>query len=124
MSEGTNKAIGSITWTDLTVTNTNEVKDFYNKVVGWKPVPFDMGGYSPESGKTVAGICHSQGINAGLPPQWLIYITVENVDQSAKHCTQLGGKLIIEPKNMGSHGRYCVIEDPAGAVAALFESAK
>ena len=130
MSDKAKKEIGSITWTDLTVTNAKEVKDFYSKVVGWKVAPFDMGGYndfnmnSPESGKTMAGICHSQGTNAGLPPQWLIYITVEDVDSSAKQCLELGGRLIVEPKNMGDHGRYCVIEDPAGAVAALFESAK
>ena len=129
MSE-TKKEIGSITWADLTVTNADEVKKFYEKVVGWKPESFDMGGYndfnmkSPENGNTNAGICHSQGVNAGLPPQWLIYITVKNVDASAQHCLELGGKLIVEPKNMGNHGRYCVIEDPAGAVAALFEPAE
>jgi len=27
---------GSITWFDLTVPNVEEVKSFYNKVVGWK----------------------------------------------------------------------------------------
>ena len=30
-----NKEIGSITWADLTVENANEVKTFYEKVVGW-----------------------------------------------------------------------------------------
>lgn len=129
MSE-TNHEIGKITWTDLTVINAKEVKNFYSNVVGWKVEPFDMGGYndftmnSPQRGNPVAGICHSQGVNAGLPPQWLIYITVKNVDESAKQCLDLGGKLIVEPKNMEGHGRYCVIEDPAGAVAALFEPAK
>ena len=89
-----------------------------------------MGGYSdfnmnsPDTGNTIAGICHSQGVNAGLPPQWLIYITVKNVDKSAEKCLELGGKLIIGPKDMGSHGRFCVIEDPAGAVTALFEPTK
>jgi hypothetical protein len=85
-----------------------------------------MGGYSdfsmmtPLSGKTVAGICYAQGVNADLPPQWLIYITVEDVDQSVARCIELGGKVITGPRELGEQGRFCVIQDPAGAVAALF----
>lgn len=120
--------VGSITWVDLTVPNAEEMRDFYSRVVGWKPSPVSMGDYddynmnAPGSGNAVAGVCHSQGVNAGLPPQWLIYITVEDVDQSAQRCVEQGGKIVVAPKDMGEYGRYCVIQDPAGAVAALFES--
>jgi len=78
---------------------------------------------SPESEKTKAGICHNRGGNAHLPPQWLVYITVKCADESAKICTENGGKVLVEPKDMSGYGRYCVIEDPAGAVCALFEPA-
>ena len=119
--------IGSITWCDLTVPNAVEVKDFYAKVVGWMPEGLSMGDYEdfamsvPESNKVAAGICHAKGSNAKLPPQWLIYITVEDVDKSAESCIQLGGKIIVEPKNMPGYGRYCVMQDLAGAVCALFK---
>jgi hypothetical protein len=73
---------------------------------------------SPKSGETVAGICHAQGPNANLPPQWLLYIMVENVDESAQRCVELGGQVVDGPRSMGE-GRFCVIRDPAGAVAAL-----
>lgn len=118
--------IGAITWFDLTVPNAEEVRDFYSKVVGWKPSPVSMGDYddynmnAPESDTAAAGICHARGGNAGLPPQWLIYITVANVDESAQRCVELGGKIISGPKDIGGYGRFCVIQDPAGAVAALF----
>ena len=130
MSDTKKTETGIIAWTDLTVKDAEGVRDFYQKVVGWKSDPLDMGGYNdfmmnaPESGNSIAGICHARGVNAGLPPQWLIYITVENVDKSAAQCLELGGKVLVDPKGMGSHGRYCVIQDPAGAVAALFEPAK
>ena len=130
MSGQKKKEVGTITWIDLTVENAEEIKNFYSRVVGWKSEPFDMGGYHdftmnpPHSGNPAAGICHAKGTNTGLPPQWLIYITVDNVDKSAKQCVELGGKLIVEPKNMGEHSRFCVIEDPAGAVTALFEPTK
>ena len=127
MSNKEKPEIGSITWADLTVPNAEEVKDFYSKVVGWKSAPVSMGDYNdfnmnaPESGKTKAGICHNRGGNFELPAQWLIYITVKSVDESANLCKENGGKVLVEPKEMSGYGKYCVIEDPAGAVCTLFE---
>jgi hypothetical protein len=89
-----------------------------------------MGGYgdfcmvSPHNGKTVAGICHARGENADLPPQWLVYITVQDLDKSAARCVELGGRVLASSKGLGDMGRFCVIQDPAGAVAALFEPAR
>lgn len=123
-------ATGTIAWTDLTVPNAEAVRDFYAEVVGWKPEALSMGDYSdfvmaaPGTGAGVAGVCHARGSNAGLPAQWLIYIIVDDVDGSARKCVEMGGKVITGPKGMGGQGRYCVIEDPAGAVAALFETEK
>jgi hypothetical protein len=119
--------VGSITWMDLTVPDASAIRDFYSDVTGWKPEEVGMGAYSdynmtePESGKPAAGICHALGVNAGLPAQWLVYINVENLEESVRRCVALGGKLITPLKDMGSMGRYCVIQDPAGAVAGLFE---
>jgi predicted enzyme related to lactoylglutathione lyase len=55
-----------------------------------------------------------------MPAQWLVYITVEDVDSSASRCIGLGGRVLVGPKRLGG-GRVCVIEDPAGAVAALYQ---
>ena len=123
------KSIGKILWVDLTVNDATAMKSFYSNVTGWEPSPLDMGGYDdfvmnlPGTDQGVAGICHARGGNAGLPSQWLIYITVTNLDTAMKNCKELGGSVISEPKNMGND-RYCVIKDPAGAVAALFEKAE
>ncbi|RPI18610.1 MAG: VOC family protein [Ignavibacteriae bacterium] len=119
-----NNGIGSITWQDLTVPNADEVKEFYSKVAGWEASEHDMGDYCdynikvPGTDKVIAGICHARGTNANIPPQWLIYISVEDVNKSAEQCTALGGKVIDGPRKMG-HFNFCVIQDPAGAVAAL-----
>ena len=42
------------------------------------------------TGETVAGLCHARGSNAKLPPQWLIYVQVEDVAKSARECTERG----------------------------------
>ena len=76
----------------------------------------------PHTGDSIAGVCHALGVNVGLPPVWLIYITVEDLHKSIDRCVKLGGKVIVGPKNMGPNARYCVIQDPAGAFAALYSS--
>jgi predicted enzyme related to lactoylglutathione lyase len=121
---------GTIGWFDLTVPNAVEVRDFYRAVTGWSFSEIPMGGYSDfcmspaPSAAPVAGICHARGTNADLPPQWFIYITVADLDASAARCFELSGKILVGPKDLGGHGRMCVIRDPAGAVATLFEPAK
>jgi len=127
MSNSEKPEIGSITWCDLTVPNAEAVKDFYSKVVGWKPEAVSMGDYNdfsmkaPDSDKVAAGVCHARGVNAQLPSQWLIYITVKDVENSASVCVESGGKIVVPVKKIGSYGTYCVIKDPAGAVCALFQ---
>lgn len=129
MSETPRAEVGSITWTDLTVPDAEAVKGFYSEVAGWRFEAVAMGGYSdfnmlaPDSGRCVAGICHARGGNADIPAQWLVYITVADVEASAARCRELGGAVLVGPKGLGGMGRFCVIRDPAGAVAALFQPA-
>lgn len=124
MNESSELQIGQVCWQDLTVENPEVLRDFYSRVVGWRPEPVDMGDYAdfnmvaPQTGQPTAGICHARGPNKNLPAQWLIYITVEDLDHSAKRCLELGGQIIDGPRAMGQN-RFCVIRDPAGAVAAL-----
>ena len=122
--------LGTIGWVDLTVPNADEVRDFYAGVVGWEPQALSMGDYNdyvmtvPATGTGVAGVCHARGGNAGLPPVWMVYFQVADVDESVRACLEKGGKLIAPIKSMGPNGRYCVIQDPAGAAAALFSPPK
>ena|SRR3982751_6501174 len=115
---------GLVSWQDLTVADAEQVRDFYHAVVGWTPAPLSMGAYSDfvmrAGDEDVAGICHARGANADLPPVWLIYITVADLDHSMAECVRLGGSLVAAPRGYGS-GRYCVIKDPAGAICALYQ---
>ena len=118
--------LGSIGWVDLTVEDASAVSNFYQSVAGWGSQKVEMGGYSDynllnSEGQAVCGVCHQRGGNAGLPSQWLIYITVEDIQRSLSECRRLGGKVVAESKQVPGYGTYCVIRDPAGAVAALFQ---
>jgi len=120
-----NSQVGKIGWIDMTVDDADGVRDFYKAVVGWDSEDVSMGDYSDYSmttpgGEAISGICHARGSNAELPSGWLIYITVEDVDASASACTANGGELLVEPRGLAG-GRFCVIRDPAGSVAALYQ---
>ena len=69
--------------------------------------------------RTVKWAC--RGSNANLPKSWLIYIVVADAAASAAACVEKGGKLLVEPKPLGD-ATFCVIEDPSGAVAALYQA--
>jgi len=120
--------VGKIGWVDLTVDDAEGLGAFYRSVVGWTSEGVDMGGYQdhcmvPADGPAVAGVCHARGANAGLPAQWLIYITVADLEQSLTRCRALGGSVLREPRGLGGMGRFAVVRDPAGAVCALFQKA-
>ena len=121
------EAPGQIRWVDLTVNQADRLRAFYAAVVGWVPQSVPMNGhedwsmYPPDAAEPVAGICHARGLNAELPPVWLIYITVSDLAASMDECKQRGGEVIFGPRIFGTEGKWCVIRDPAGAVAALFE---
>ena len=119
---------GVIAWRDLTVDDAPGIRDFYERVVGWTASPVDMGDYADfnmldEAGNAVAGVCHARGLNAALPPVWLVYILVADVDASAEACEDGGGEVVVEPRAMGTD-RFCVIRDPAGAVCALYQKGR
>lgn len=118
--------IGTVGWFDLTVSDADRVRDFYKTVVGWAASDVPMGSYSdysmhPPDGAPVAGVCHARGANANIPPVWLMYITVADLETSIAKVKELGGTVVDGPRAMG--GRMCVIRDPAGAVCALFQPA-
>lgn len=117
---------GSVAWIDLTVPDAPGIRDFYKEVVGWDAQGCKMDGYEDYNmlpagtDDPVAGICHKRDTNASMPNGWMIYITVPDVAAAIAKCEEHGGKVLVGPK--GDSAKFCVIEDPAGAVCALWES--
>ena len=121
------KEFGKIGWIDLTVPDATAVCDFYEAVVGWARAAVPVDDYedycvSPEAGaEPVAGICHARGANAGMPTQWLMYVTIPNLDESLSECEKRGGRIVCPRRDIGSFGHFAVVEDPAGAVIDLLQ---
>ena len=122
-------AVGRIAWLDLTVPDAAATRDFYREVVGWSVQEIGMkdgeARYADdamlgEDGTGLAGICHARGGNAGLPPVWLIYLSVGNLSESIRRVEEEGGKL-IRTMQADSYA-IAVIQDPAGAYFALSQA--
>lgn len=126
MASETRPVPGRIGWVDLTVPNAGALLDFYSDVTGWSPAPVSMGYYSDycmnaADGKSVAGVCHARGDNATLPAGWMVDIVMADLAAAVERCQARGGEVLSAPRSIGD-SRLCVIQDPAGVIAALYES--
>ena len=55
----------------------------------------------------------------GTPPYWLVYFGSDDVDADLAKISELGGKALVGPMDIGM-GKIAVAQDPQGAVFALF----
>jgi predicted enzyme related to lactoylglutathione lyase len=120
--------VGRISWLDLTVPDAATTREFYRQVVGWsvRDVAMESGGqrYADynllrDDGSPAAGVCHARGVNADLPPVWMIYLAVGDLAESIRRVTEEGGKVVKATTGEAGEFAYAVVQDPAGAYFAL-----
>ena len=70
-------------------------------------------------GKAAAGVCHARGVNVGLPPVWMIYLSVGDLAESVRRVPEEGGKVIKAMQGEDGEYVYAVVQDPVGAYLAL-----
>ena len=116
------KQHGAFSWNELMTTDVESAKEFYGKLFNWQleqapgDMPYTM---AKAGGQEVAGLMTMPPEAAGMPPAWGGYVTVDDVQASAKQVEALGGKVLLEPRDIPKVGRFCVISDPQGAVLSL-----
>jgi predicted enzyme related to lactoylglutathione lyase len=128
MGERTQHAPGTFSWTDLTTTDQDAAKAFYAALFGWQAEDIPVGEnivYSMQriDGKDVAAISPQpqQQREAGAPPMWNSYVTVESADDAVEKAKQLGGTAHSPAFDVMESGRMGVIQDPQGAFFAVWE---
>lgn len=110
-----------VAWVDLTVEDATTSRDFWARVVGFDGAePVEMGGYADftltRDNRPVAGVCHRRGVNANLPPVWLVYFSVDDLPAALAEVQTHGGRVLER------RGPMAVVADPSGAVAALYQA--
>src|SRR5262249_28837560 len=123
MSEAFQKH-GAVSWTELITSDAEAAKKFYGALFGWTftlfPNPEMQYNVINVGGQQIGGIMKAPAKAGNMPPAWTSYVTVENVDQTAKNAKELGAKLLVPPTDIPTVGRFCVIQDPQGAsIAAI-----
>lgn len=110
-------------WFELVTTDAKAAGDFYKTVIGWGsemssgpagPYTIFKAGQIP-----VGGMLEMQGV----PPGWLGYVGVDDVDGFARKVEAAGGAVHKAPQDIPDVGRFAVVADPQGAMFVLFKGA-
>jgi predicted enzyme related to lactoylglutathione lyase len=115
---------GSLCWNELLTNDTTKAIDFYTQLFGWK-TKTDSGAtpYTEISNGEdhIGGIMQIQPQMGPMPPNWGIYIAVNDCDATAAKSTSLGGRQYLPPTDIPHVGRFAVLSDPQGAVFNIIQ---
>ena len=128
MGERTSYTPGTFSWVDLTTTDQEGAKAFYISLFGWDATDTPVGDgmyYTMMSlgGKNVAAIAAQpqQQRDAGVPPVWNSYITVQSADESLARAKELGATVHADAFDVMDAGRMGVVQDPQGVYFLVWE---
>jgi predicted enzyme related to lactoylglutathione lyase len=115
---------GHFCWSELLANDPGRAADFYGALLGWTTVERDLGDQGRywlfrRGDRDLAGMTELPG-GTGRPSSWLPYVQVVNVEESAALAAELGGVLVTPPGDVPGRGRSAVVEDPGGALLAVF----
>jgi uncharacterized protein len=129
--QATSYAPGTFCWVELGTTDGEGAKKFYTELFGWdftdNPIgPGMVYTMLKQDGKDVGALYQmpAEMTEQGIPPHWLSYVSVTSADETATKATELGGTIRKEPFDVFDIGRMAVIQDPTGAVFALWQPRK
>jgi predicted enzyme related to lactoylglutathione lyase len=128
MAERTKYTPGTFSWSDLTTTDQEAAKAFYSDLFSWEADDQPVGDgvvYSimKLGGKDVAAISPQpqQQREAGVPPAWNSYVTVQSADETLARAAQLGATVHAPAFDVMEAGRMGVVQDPQGAYFLAWE---
>jgi uncharacterized protein len=113
------KTHGAISWPELQTSDQQGAVDFYGTVFGWDYDTMDMsdaGKYSVGKVSEIPACGIMTRVSEEMPPCWIFYVTVDDVDAIAQAAVQLGGSVFAEPMDIPNVGRMCGMADPQGAM--------
>lgn len=121
-------APGTFSMVELATSDQDAAKKFYTQLFGWSisehPIGpgalytlFQVDKHDVASAYTL----RAQDRDAGIPPHWDIYMTVENADETVARAKDLGAKIFAGPFDVMEYGRMAVIQDPTGAVFCIWQ---
>lgn len=133
MTEVTRHEPGSFSWVELATSDPAAARSFYTALFGWTTADTPMGP-GPDavytrlqlSGKDIGALYKMMKEQAeqGVPPNWLCYVTVASADDTAQKAKDLGATVLAGPFDVEDYGRMAMLQDPEGAVFAVWQPRK
>jgi uncharacterized protein len=121
---------GDFCWNELMTSDVEKAKAFYKALFNWE---YQEVGTNTEKytmiktagGDGGGGIMQTPADKQGqIPPHWMTYINVDNIDESVAKATSLGANVKVPATDVQDYGRFAIITDPTGAHVGMWQSLK
>ncbi|HEY1754759.1 MAG TPA: VOC family protein [Bryobacteraceae bacterium] len=119
-------APGSFCWIELGTTDQKAAKEFYCALLGWQAQEIAVGPGVDHirfvlDGRSVAG-CGAIPPDQAMPPNWSLYVAVEDAGETAARAEALGGTVLCPAADVATFGRMAGILDPTGAFFSIWQA--
>jgi predicted enzyme related to lactoylglutathione lyase len=121
---------GTFCWPELATTDTAAARTFYGGLFGWDffddPGPAGNYIHARLGGREVGALraLGAPGEPPDMPAFWNNYVSVGSTDDTLKSVAAAGGRVMMGPYDAGENGRLAVLQDPVGAVFAVWQAKK
>lgn len=130
---------GAIAWFELATPNLDPAREFYSALFGWRFT--HEGSYTviTHGAATIGGVVRLEGdwedhafLSAigqapeekwDVPPHWMIYFSVRDVEASVRKAEHLGARITGRPDMLHTFGHFAIIRDPQAAYFCIFARA-
>jgi len=119
--------VGEASWHELMTTDAPAAMKFYSEVFGWQPSEtMDMGAmgkyhmFNRPHGM-IGGMMNKPPEMANVPPHWMIYFRVPDIDAAIERIRANGGKVLNGPTEVPGGDRIVNAMDPQGAAFSLHQ---
>jgi hypothetical protein len=117
--------IGDASWHELMTTDAEAAMKFYSEIFGWRPSEtLDMGAmgkyhmFNRPHGM-IGGMMNKPPEMAKVPPHWLIYFRVPDINTATERIKANGGKILNGPMEVPGGDWIVNAMDPQGAAFSL-----
>jgi predicted enzyme related to lactoylglutathione lyase len=119
-------------WFELAAPDTEKARRFYVSLFNWRSRTIDAGPSHYDAliekgeDKPFGGILDIAELHKmvpGIPPHWMTYIQVDDVDASLNKAAAAGGRVLRPPHEIPHLGRAAVAMEPGGAAYVPFTPA-
>lgn len=123
MTDTKTNGTGHFSWHELVSRDIEGAKGFYGELLGWSFDAMKMGDGSEypliqAGGASIGGLVAPPAED--VPPHWVGYVTVGDVDATAKKVAAKGGATLMDAFDVPGVGRIQAARDPQGGVFMLF----